>query len=380
MKKNNFILGYIFVLLLAISGCSSDEEKLEVRKITVEPDAIEVAVGGTTVIVPTALPDRITDAVFEWSSESEAIATVDQTGEVTGVKVGTTNIIVKSGTISKSIPVKVYKALNNIILSPDVTSLNLKIRFGVAESKQINATPDPIDFEGGIVWKSTNEDVVTVSSSGLITAIGEGAATISVMGGDGAAKKDISITVEREGDDAIQFDSKLFKRAILPNDYYLDRNEWWYIESIWDGVGDQSSAGGSKCGTGEIQSFTFDMGVTGQLAYFHLFTWESKDEGYPPFFESNLKKFEIWGSENWDNSGDWGSWTKLMDCDVTKPSGLPLGEYNAEDWSACKNGQKFYNSDNYDAKVRYIRVRVLETWGGSDCWRIEEIRLYGTPE
>jgi len=378
MKKSNIILGYIIALIISISGCSDGDEKLYVRKITVEPKTLQVAKGYSKIIVPTALPDRITDAVFEWSSENTAIATVDAEGNVTGVSVGSTNIFVKSGEIVKDIPVQVYQPMTAIDLSPNVSTLDLKIRFGVAQAVQFEATPIPSDYAGYIVWKTSDPEVVSVTNTGLVTPVAEGKATITVMGNDELTKIEIAVTVEKEGDDAVQFDPKLFTRTILPNDNYMDRNEWWYLEGIWNGR--DGGAGGSSCELPGPQSFTFDMGVTGYLAYFHLFTWESIGEGFPPFFEANLKTFEVWGSESLDTSGSWDSWTKLMDCEVIKPSGLPLGEYNNDDIAAYNEGQKFYNIDKYDVAVRYIRVKVLETWGGDPCWRINEIELYGTPQ
>jgi hypothetical protein len=65
---------------------------------------------------------------------------------------------------------------------------------------------------------------------------------------------------------------------------------------------------------------------------------------------------------------------------VIKPSGLPIMEYNNADVQASDAGQKFYNQQNYNVKVRYIRVKVLETWDGVPCWRISEIELYGRPQ
>lgn len=378
MKTSNSILGYILALIIVVSGCSDDKEKLEVRKIVVEPQSLQVAVGHSKVIVPTALPDRITDAVFEWTSESVSVATVDGDGNVTGVSPGSTNIFVKSGEIVKEVPVEVYQPMTDIKLSPSVSTLDLKIRFGVAQTVQFEATPIPDDFVGYIIWKSSKPEVASVSATGLVTAEGEGDAIITVMGNDELVKKEIAVTVRKEGEDAVQFDPGLFRRAILPNDNYMDRSEWWYIEGIWNGR--DGGAGGSSCELPGPQSFTFDMGVAGYLAYFHLFTWESIAEGFPPFFEANLKKFEVWGSENLDTSGSWDSWTKLMDCEVIKPSGLPYGEYNNDDIAAYNEGQKFYNIEKYDVTVRYIRVKVLETWGGDPCWRINEIELYGSPQ
>lgn len=379
MKNVNLIFMCICCLTVGISSCGEDKEStIEVKKIVVEPESARVGVGKTITITATPLPDSIKDAVLEWSSDTPLVATVNQQGVVTGVASGSATITVKSGTALQTVIVDVFQPLTDISLSPTVTTLELTILFGVLESAQFVATSVPANSTELITWESSNINVVTVSDNGLITAIAEGAAVVTVKGSENVIKKEVSVTVKKIGEDPVQFNSKLFKRAILPGDNYEDLNpdNGWAIEGIWNEK--QYSAGGSSCASSDMQAFTFDLGTKGLLSYFHLFTWESREEGYPPFSERNLKKFEVWGCETLDESGSWDSWTKLMDCAVIKPSGLPEYEYDESDVQACNNGQKFYNTANYNVPVRYIRVKVVETWGGFPCWRIEEIKLFGT--
>lgn len=377
MKRSKIIFACVLALAMGtLSSCKDDEpEVIEVKKITVDPESAQVAMGGTTTITVTALPENATNPVFEWSSDNTAVATVDKDGVVTGVAVGSANVTVKCGTLSKTIPVTVFIPLTDITLSPDETTLTLEVLFGVPGSAQYEATPVPENSTEVISWESSNTAIATVSETGLISAVAAGNAKITVKGSNGTVKKEISVTVNKIGDDPVIFDKKLFSHINLPNDYCQDRNSGWQITGIWDDV--PIHAGGSAP-TEEKQSITIDLGVTGNLAYFHLYQWVSRDEGYPPFCEANLKKFEIWGCETLDETGSWDSWTKLMDCEVIKPSGLP-GEFDAteEDYTAGYQGQSFYNKVNYNVPVHYIRVKVLETWGGMNNFRIEEIALFG---
>ncbi|MDR0724958.1 MAG: hypothetical protein LBF59_02980, partial [Prevotellaceae bacterium] len=92
--------------------------------------------------------------------------------------------------------------------------------------------------------------------------------------------------------------------------------------------------------------------------------------------EGNLRIFEVWGCQTLDPTGSWDSWTKLMECESVKPSGLPLGENTNEDEAMARDGEDFINSPS-NPKVRYIRIKVLRTWAGGDNFQITEIEVFG---
>ncbi len=376
MKTVYKLLGCIISFIFLITSCQ--KETTTATKIVLASEKIAVGVGRSEPIYASPFPDSEKESKLTWSSDNESIAKIDQNGLVTGVSIGSTYVNVSIGTLSASVQVDVFEPLTDIILDPALTTLDMQIIFGAAESKQFTYSPAPASSSETIIWTTSNQNVASVTSTGMVTAVSAGSALITVAGSGGTVKKEIQVTVTKTGDDPVMFDRTKFARQILPGDNYLDRSEWWYIEGIWDG--NRESAGGSSCSLPGPQAFTFDMGITGNLAYFHLFTWKSMDEGYPPFSEANVKKFEVWGSETLDATGSWASWTKLMDCEVIKPSGLPLMQYNNADVQASNDGQKFYNLANYDVKVRYIRVKILETWEGVPCWRISEIELYGNSQ
>lgn len=368
MKKT--IIGCVLFLMMSMLACENDKTS-EVNEIVVLTNDVLLSIGKSDTILATSYPS---DVKLSWKSESPSIASVDQQGIVTGISPGSTNVTVEYDNLSERISVEVFEPLTDIIITPSESTFDLTIEFGVPRTLQLTATPVPVQSSEPFFWKTSNPDVCTVSKTGLVTPTGAGSTILTVEGREGVITKIITVNVKTLGGNVVQFNSKLFKRSILPGDNYLDKSVWWYIESIWDGT---ESAGGSSCSLPGPQSFTFDMGVTGNLSYFHLYTWESSGEGYPPFVEGCPKKFEVWGCETLDPSGSWDTWTKLMDCEVIKPSGLPEHEVNDADWEAFLSGQKFFNRDNYTTRVRYIRVKILETFGGIPCWRIKEIKLYG---
>lgn len=68
-----------------------------VTGITLDKPTMEMGVGGTGQLTATLAPDDATDKTVTWSSDKPAIASVDATGKVTAVAVGTATITAKAG-------------------------------------------------------------------------------------------------------------------------------------------------------------------------------------------------------------------------------------------------------------------------------------------
>jgi uncharacterized protein YjdB len=93
-----------------VSAAVTFTTKEHVSSIFVEPEVLEMLVGDHAAIVATTL-DRfaalVTGRTVTWSSATPGIASVDASGNVTGVSAGTTNITVSSEGASTVIPVTV---------------------------------------------------------------------------------------------------------------------------------------------------------------------------------------------------------------------------------------------------------------------------------
>src|SRR5690606_28400354 len=100
------------------------------------------------------------------------------------------------------------------------------------------------------------------------------------------------------------------------------------------------------------------------------------------FANANVKLFEIWGTNEEPNpDGSWDSWTKIMDCEATKPSGLPLGQLSEEDITYALGGEE-YKLPEGTPPLRYIRIKVLDTWDPkqNDHSLFGELTVYGIIE
>lgn len=80
-------------------------------RITLEPEEVAVVAGDTIRVRARVLNDRaqpISDAVVTWTISDPAVATIDATGLVTGLKEGSASLTATSGPVSNSAPVAVH--------------------------------------------------------------------------------------------------------------------------------------------------------------------------------------------------------------------------------------------------------------------------------
>ncbi len=168
-----------------VTGTTNVTIKQPATAVSLSQSSATMNVGDTLTLTAGVSPDDTTDKSVSWSSSSSAVATVAD-GVVTAVSKGTATITVttndgSSKTATCSITVK--QPVTGITLSDSEVSLT------VGGTKQLTATVVPSDAsESGVTWASTNPSVATVSASGLVTAVGAGAATVTAAADDGSGK------------------------------------------------------------------------------------------------------------------------------------------------------------------------------------------------
>lgn len=169
-----------------------------------------------------------------------------------------------------------------------------------------------------------------------------------------------------------KFDILKFQAMYINGD---EPSAWgWVLPNFFDG--DVATGLHTAQGTGRWpQWVTFDMGVKGIIS--RIKTWQRLD-GWE-YRHGNPKHFEIWGANDANNLHDWNVWTKLIDCVSIKPSGLPIGQTSDEDTQHATAGEEFICPPSMPA-VRYLRLKVLESWSGGDFFHIMEIEVYGQEE
>ena len=171
--------------------------KLPVTAIAMT-DAIPLLwVGKTTAIAATVTPATASNTAVEWYSSDTNIATVSSEGIITAIGKGTCTITCKAadgyGTES-TCKVTVKQQVSSIALNNKTASLWV----GGANTLKATVTP-AIANNTAVEWYSSDNNVATVSSEGIITAIGKGTCTITCKAADGyGTESTCKVTVKQQ--------------------------------------------------------------------------------------------------------------------------------------------------------------------------------------
>lgn len=154
-------------------------------------------------------PSNASNKSVKWTSGNPKVATVSSSGKVTAVANGNTTITATAadGSGKKDIcavtvnipkpadptptPTPSVVKVSSVSLNPSSLSLTKK-----GQTARLSATVSPSNATNkSINWSSNNSNVATVSN-GVVTAVGNGSATITATAADGSGKKaSCSITV-----------------------------------------------------------------------------------------------------------------------------------------------------------------------------------------
>jgi uncharacterized protein YjdB len=168
-----------------------------VTGIKLNKSSITIGVGESQTLVATIEPSNATNKNVNWTSNDTSIATVDETGKVTGKGVGNATIIATTAEGGKkaTCSVKVNPSSSSVAVtgvSLDRTSLNLS----VGESATLMATVTPSNASNKeVTWSSDQTSVATVDARGKVTAKNTGTARITVTTNDGGKKAYCTVTV-----------------------------------------------------------------------------------------------------------------------------------------------------------------------------------------
>lgn len=180
-----------------------------------------------------------------------------------------------------------------------------------------------------------------------------------------------------------QLDPSRFKDFTLPGDA-LENPNTSGVAGLWDGVFDWPKVSFTWADVnqpadikGKPHMITFDLGVTAKISRLWIRPYPESGDRY--YFFTTMRRFEIYGSPNPNLNGSLdSSWHLLGSYEVIKPSGLPYGTHNQEDVQAAVAGFN-WEADLGAPRVRYIRIRCLENFGGGNQQSISELRIYGDP-
>lgn len=175
-----------------IEKCSFEVIQLP-EEVASDSDAASVYLGQSLTLNMTVLPEDTNDKTLTWKSTDESIATVDQDGKVTPIKLGTCYIVASSIAegVEKRVELSVLKLSESVEIDSRIPEL--------FEGQKLRLLPTVLPEDASdktVQWTSSDSDIVSVDKNGIITAVKPGRATVTATASDGSgATKTVEITV-----------------------------------------------------------------------------------------------------------------------------------------------------------------------------------------
>ncbi len=210
--------------------CEVEVLKKAVSGVTISSDAETLVVGNSKSLSATVLPADATYPTVTWSSDDEAVATVDQTGKVMAVGIGNATITATADGVSDACEVQVIKkAVTGVTISSETETIV------IGNSKTLSATVLPADATyPTVTWSSDDEDIVTVDQTGKVTAVGVGSATITATADGISDTCEITVqkiavsgvTISSETEAIVVGNTKTLTTTVLPADATYQEVAW----------------------------------------------------------------------------------------------------------------------------------------------------------
>lgn len=161
------------------------EKEVPTTAVKLTPTTLALKNGDASILQATITPSNTTD-MPTWTSSNSDVVTVNA-GAITAVGNGTATITVTSGN---------YKATCTVTVTPSATGVTLNqttATISHGATLQLKATVEPSGVTSTATWKSSNEKIAKVSSTGVVTAVGYGDVDITVTVDKVTAKCTVSV-------------------------------------------------------------------------------------------------------------------------------------------------------------------------------------------
>lgn len=216
------------LLLAAVAAFFLLRDRGQVN-IAIQPPTAQVVVGGTTLFTA-AVTDRRNETVpnqpVSWASRDSTVASVSDSGIVTGKREGTTLVLARTG---KRVATAQVSVVPPRVEAVTVAPKALALKIGSSATLRAQAR----DAGGGALrrdftWQSSDPTVATVGGNGRVTAKAPGSATITVQTEGKTATADVTVAELPPGEvaagasDCVNYDPAPLKIA-------SDRSAGWVL-------------------------------------------------------------------------------------------------------------------------------------------------------
>ena len=169
------------------ANCDVYVEDVAVTGVTLNNTAITLTEGGTYTLIPTIQPANASNKNVSWVSSNPNIASVNGNGLVTAVAQGNATITAttQDGNKTAACYVTVMREAD-VIRVTGVTLNRTTLTLNQGATETLVATVQPANASNkNVSWVSSNPNIASVNGSGLVTALAQGDAAITVTTSDG---------------------------------------------------------------------------------------------------------------------------------------------------------------------------------------------------
>lgn len=200
----------------AKATCNVTVKPTLINKVTLNYTERTITQGQTFQLAATLQPSNAYNKALKWSSSNTSVATVSNTGEVTGVGIGNAVITCEAKDGGGA------KATCNVTVNPILVS-KISLNYNEYELKKgqvlyLSATIEPSNANNKAVkWSSSDSKIAKVNDNGQVTAVSVGSCIISALTTDGTNLKDECIIIVKALNPGISFADAVVKRICVEN-------------------------------------------------------------------------------------------------------------------------------------------------------------------
>ena len=222
-----------------------------VTGITLDSEQAMVVIGSTITLQAQIIPPDAASREITWSSDNGDVATVNESGQVTGISLGTA--IITATTVEGGYTAECSIEVVQTLLGEGITLNKKRTYLTIGDTETLQATVAPEYADQPLIWWSSNDEKVSIDQFGKLTAIDEGFVVIIVKTEDESAETSCivgvveeiisaqSVTITTAGTDiAIGEDLQLFAKILPENTTNQDVTWTSSDETVatvaWDGI------------------------------------------------------------------------------------------------------------------------------------------------
>lgn len=186
----------ILLAAVAFTACNKEPQNVGVESVKVSERTLLLYEGESELLKAVVTPSNATNTNVTWASDNTAVVTIDEEGLVIAQKEGQAVITVttQDGGQTAQCEVTVRRGIV-LVKGVDITPSSLQILKG--ETAVLTAVVTPEDASNrSVVWEANPAGIVSVTQSGVVTALAIGQANITVTTLDGNFSASCPVTVD----------------------------------------------------------------------------------------------------------------------------------------------------------------------------------------